>query len=552
MDPLCRFCCRFTNTAPQHRPPTQGEFVSAVVLVLLLALPQAAPDTVVVCPDEFREVLQPWLAHRSRQGHVVALVSNADSADAIRRRIRDAAKGGRLRFVVLIGDADPTLSRDASVRARCVPAHYAKAEVNVLWGSEPHIATDNWYADLDDDEIPELAIGRITADTAEELGKIVQKILAYERSNDFGPWRRRLNFVAGVGGFGPLADQILESAAQYVLTGRIPPEFRVSMTYGNWRSPYCPDPRLFHATTLQRFNEGSWFWVYIGHGFHLGLDRVQVPGGDYHILAAADVPKLKCEHAAPVALFLACYTGAYDATADCLAERMLLQDQGPVAVLAGSRVTMPYAMTLLATGLMDQCFEHRAATLGEAFLRTKQNMVKEPTEGDQQRAMIDAIAAGISPAPKKLAVERAEHLLLFNLFGDPLLRLRYPKPVELEVPATATAGEPLEVRGVSPVAGRATIELVVHRARLTFKPPDRAEYPQTSGALAELQETYQRANDRCLTSVELPVENGPFAARLEIPEAANGACHVRVFVDGADDFASGAADVKIDTPLTRR
>ncbi len=443
------------------------------------------------------------------------------------------------------GDAEPGLEKDPVLRARCVPVHHARAEVNVLWGSEPHIATDNWYADLDDDRIPDVAIGRLTADTPEELALIVRKILAYERSVDCGSWRRRLNFVAGVGGFGTLADTVLESAARYFLTRDIPAGYRVTMTYGSWRSPFCPDPRLFHLTTASRLNEGCWFWVYIGHGFHLGLDRVQVPGGQYHILANPDIGRLDCRHGSPIALFLACYAGAFDARRDCLAEEMLRAPGAPVAIVAGSRVTMPYAMSVMGTELMDQCFRRRRETLGEALLHAKRNMMKETSDENPERAMLDAVAAAISPAPKKLAAQRAEHLLLFNLTGDPMLRLRHPKPVRIEVSPQRLAGRTLEVAGTSPVDGRATIELVVRRDRLTFTPPSRREYPQTSGELARFQEVYQQANDRCLALAESPVEGGRLFARIEVPEKASGPCHVRVFVEGQGDFALGEADVTI-------
>lgn len=524
--------------------------VFPAILLLLTALPRAVPDTavpdtVVVCPAGFHDALGPWMRHRSQQGHTLVLVSNAAGAEGIRRRIRDVAKSGRLRFVVLIGDAQPALDHDQALRARCVPVHHAKAEVNTLWGSEPQIATDNWYADLDGDKMPEIAIGRLTADTPEELRQIVAKILAYERSTDFGPWRRRLNFVAGLGGFGPLVDTLIESTTRFFLTVGVPPDYQLSMTHGSWRSPYCPDPRRFHETTLRRLNEGSWFWVYIGHGRHRSLDRVRVPGERYHILGANDVAKLDCRHGAPIALFLACYTGAFDAPSDCLAERMLREADGPVAIIAGSRVTMPYGMAVMAGGLMDECFRHRASTLGEAILGAKRKMMKQPAGADHQRAILDTIAAAVSPAPKKLAAERAEHVLLFNLIGDPLLRLRYPKRIALGVPPAVTAGEPFQVTGVCPVDGRGTLELVVRRDRLTFKPPSRSVYPKTSGALAEFQETYQRANDRRLKSVDVTVQGGRLATQLDVPEEADGQCHVRVFIQGAGDFAMGAANVTV-------
>ena len=190
----------------------------ASLLTLVLAIPSAGPDVAVVCPPAFRESLQPWLARRRHQGYSVVLLSNDGTEDQIRRRIRQAARQGKLRYVVLVGDADPAAGHDPLLRSRGVPTFRVEAKVNVLWGSPPHIGTDNPYADLDDDRIPDVALGRLTADSPEELSRIVAKILAYERSRDMGPWRRKIHFVAGVGGFGFFADKMLESATKYLLT----------------------------------------------------------------------------------------------------------------------------------------------------------------------------------------------------------------------------------------------------------------------------------------------------------------------------------------------
>ena len=141
-----------------------------------------------------------------------------------------------------------------------------------------------------------------------------------------------MNFVAGIGGFGPLLDPIVELATKKFLTDGIPAEYRTSMTYGSWRSPFCPSPYQFHDETVERFNEGCLFWVYIGHGYPYQLDRVRVPGRSHHILSISDMPKLDNHHGMPIAIFLACYTGAYDQPYDCLAEEMLRAPGGPVAV----------------------------------------------------------------------------------------------------------------------------------------------------------------------------------------------------------------------------
>ena len=518
--------------------------MNLLLAVLLAAAAPEAGDVVVVCPPAFQAALRPWSEHRAAQGHRVEVISNAGTAEEITAQIR--ARPRRPQYVLLVGDAEPRMADDAGLRARCVPTHYVKAKVNVRWGSEPEIATDAPYGDLDGDGRPDAAVGRLPADSPEELDRMIAKTLAYERSSDHGLWRRQVNCVAGIGGFGMLADAVLESSARYLLTHNVPAAYRVSMTYGSWRSPYCPDPRQFRAATLDRLNEGAWFWVYIGHGQPYSLDRARMPDGDYPIFTLADAAQLRSRHAGPIALFLACYTGAFDAPHDCLGEEMLRQPGGPVAVLAGSRVTMPYAMAVFSVGLMDEVFQRRAATLGLAALRAKQRLRQATAKGDAQRAALDALAAALSPAPDQLAEERAEHVLLFNLLGDPLLRLRHPQPLPLEVPTAGAAAARLKITGVAPFAGVATVELIVPRGRLTFTPPPRPAYPNDADGRAALQEVYQKANDPRWAVAVQRVGAGPFTAELDVPAAAVGNCQVCAFLEGAGDFALGAAEVKIE------
>jgi hypothetical protein len=523
----------------------------AIVLAIASVAPAAAPqkpvDTVVVCPTAFRESLEPWLAHRRRQGHTVQLLDNAGEADAIRSRIRTAfgerPRDERPRFLVLIGDADPLAERFPAIRARSIPTHKAKAKINIHWGSEPEIATDNWFADVDDDELPDVAVGRLTADTPDELRTIVRKIIAYERG-DGGVWRRRVNLVAGVGGFGALADATIETAAKYLINQGLPPAYETTMTYGSWRSPYCPDPRRFRDTTVQRLNEGSMFWVYIGHGQRRWLDQVRVEDRHYPVLGTDDVQGLRCAAGSPIALFLACYTGAFDDAGDCLAEEMLRKEGAPVAIVCGSRVTMPYAMSVLASEMMTECFVERRETIGEVLLRAKRSMASPQLKSARAKVM-EAVAAFVSPSGTSLMDERREHLHLFNLIGDPLLRLPHSRPVTIEAPRTVKAGDTIWVNGACDLDGPCTLELVVRRDRLPFAPPARAKFDAGESALASYDDVYRRANDARLAAVEVKPAGGRFAARLAVPADARGACHIRAFVRGANASALGATDVLV-------
>ena len=526
------------------------------MLSLLLALaftqPVAVPvvDVGVVCPDIYWETLQPWIAHRQRQGHGIVRIANQRTAAELRNAVRAAANKNPLRFLLLVGD---TAGRDASLEAH-TPTYFARARVNVLWGSEPEIATDNWFADLDDDQVPDLAVGRLPVDSTGELAALIARIQHYEQHADHGDWRRRVNFIAGIGGFGALADSILEMTTKKFLTSGIPACYDTTMTYASWRSPYCPDPRRFHDTAVERFNEGSLFWVYIGHGQKTHLDHMHVPGRAYPIMDADHVKELKTETGPPIAVFFSCYAGAFDQPRDCLAEEMLRAAGGPVAVLCGSRVTMPYAMGVLADGMLVECFQHRRETLGEVVLHAKRQLARDiPADELQQnsnRQLLEALAAAISPARDKLAEERREHLLLFNLLGDPLLRLPSPDTVVLRCDATLEAGTSCLVRGSSPLPGQCTIELACRRDRTRSIPPVRKRFDGDPNSLSLYDNVYQMVNDSVWVQRTVAIPAGDFELTLDIPHEARGAGHLRAFVQSSNDHALGAVDVFLRRPKT--
>ena len=522
---------------------------SVFVALVLLAAEAPPVDAVVVCPREFLPALKPLVEHRQAQGRRFAHIDGTQTAEVIRGTIRQAAAGGKLKFVLLVGDAEPAARTDAAIAARSTPTHLHKATVNVKWGSEPEIASDNWFADLDDDHVPDLSIGRIPADTPAELTRIIDKILAYERAADFGPWRHRVNFIAGVGGFSPLIDGVLETATSKLLTSGIPASYDTRMTYGSWRSPYCPDPRLFHATTVERHNEGCLFWVYIGHGHSTGLDRVSIPGERFHIFDVDDCSELKAQGGSPIAVMLACHTTAFDQPRDCLGEELLRTPGGPVAVYGGSRVTMPYAMAVMGSGMMDEYFQNRPATLGEAILGAKRRMMQPVDERDPlknaNRLLLDGIASIMSPSREMLEEERREHLHLFNLLGDPMLRLVHPAEIKLDAPREALPGETLQIAGTTELVGKGILELVCRRDQFKSSPPLRERFDPTDKGLAALHDVYRAANDRCWARWGLDLPGGQFTTEIRVPPECRGPCHVRLLVADGKSHALGAANVYI-------
>lgn len=408
---------------------------SAALLSLLLATTPPEVDTLVVCPAEFKASLSDWMEHRKKQGHTIAIVKPPESAETLRRIVQLTSQSGRLKYVVLIGDV-PSESDSPEVKLTRVPTNYVKAKVNIQWGSQSHIATDAPYADTDGDGAPDLAVGRISADTPEELAAVVRKVIAYENKSPAADCSRRLDVVAGAGGFGALSDSLIEAAGRNVFSQVVPANYDLRHMSVKPENAKRDDVR---AAVRRQLSEGGLAWIYLGHGLPLQLDRVCSPSGsDVPLMTTDDVPDLCCDAQPPLAVLIACYTGAFDASQDCLAEELALSEDGPIAVVAATRVTMPYGNTVLGYELLRACFNDHPTALGEIVQAGQRRTIQPTAAGDSLRPSLDGLAQGLSPKPVDLDGERREHAQMYHLFGDPLLRLHLPPKTETAAGKSST------------------------------------------------------------------------------------------------------------------
>jgi hypothetical protein len=569
------------NLMPLINLTAKIQLVSFVFWVLLFStaiqpcsgqvnVQQPGPDTLVICASEFQNALKPWIDYRQQQGHRIVVRFPKPTSFEIKQMIKQVAASGSLKNVVLVGDS---FDQNAN-RQQLVPTDFIKAKVNVKFGSEPDIATDNTYADLDDDGIPDLTIGRLPVDSSAELSNMINRLIEYENGAADESWRRNISLVAGVGGFGGLVDKIIEHTTKQIITDLIPADHQTTMTYGSWSSPYCPDPRQFSETSIARFNEGCMFWVYLGHGSREQLDKIFLPDQSHVILDKTNVDQLHCTNGSPIAICLACYTGATDDPEDGLAETMIRQPRGPIGVVCGSRVTMPYAMSVLSLELLNEFFRGDSQTLGELMLVSKQRMVREPQSGDEYREMIEALGKTFSPEPELLAAERQEHAHLMHLLGDPLLRLKRPAKMQLTARKVGLrqvsheggkrvtprvdlqqrkatklqkveAGQRVRIQGVAESAGKLQIEICYQRDRFRHRPSFRGEYDSSDESFRKYQKEYMKAHDLVCSRQTIEVPQGDFDTEIQIPEDASGRCDIRTMLIGMKSFALGTIPIDI-------
>ncbi len=80
-------------------------------------------------------------------------------------------------------------------------------------------------------------------------------------------------------------------------------------------------------------------------------------------------------------------------------------------------------------------------------------IARSQSDTSTTRMMIDALATMVSPAGTKLVDERREHMLLYNLIGDPTLRLHHPQPLAIVIPPGHESGELIQLQIKSPISG---------------------------------------------------------------------------------------------------
>lgn len=573
-------------------------------LLLWTASFASADDALIVTRPMFADSLAEWISYRESQGwRIHTLLAEPESPDrplvapeTVRRQIRSLAAVYPISTLLIVGDGAPESDTESDWEA-VLPAPRVETGVIHRFGPERHIASDSWYADLDDDGFPELAVGRIPARNPSDMAAATRKIIRYEMETAAGRWQSDVRFIAGVGGFSPILDSVIQRSVRSMLADLLPDAMTLTFTQADWKSLYCPDPTLFRFLTLDQINAGPLFWIYAGHGDYDALDRLQTPAGDFRILERGDAERIDVRNSAPILLFFACYAGAYDARQTSMAEAAFLRPNGPVAVLASSRTAMPYGMAVFGAELLGETFSSQPATLGAMVLAAKRRMRTEFSQNaastgeieageiEQEEAerekngskkidseeaesneavrgavvssdsaakridvrrRIDATARIFDPAADALPAERRDHIHLFNLFGDPLLSVRLPQWFEIDSPATVRAAQTVTVTSESVGAdGPVRVELVLPLTRQTVRIAPRREFSLSDEERIRYQRTYEGANQRVAAAADGIVKNGRFSVDLPIPEPLYGRYVLRAVLSDGETLRLASRPIRV-------
>ena len=192
-------------------------------------------------------------------------------------------------FLLIVGDADAS-DNDPN---ETVPAG--------TWvGGWEGCRSDNFYADVDGDHVPDLAVGRIPVRSNADGQLILDKIMKHESEYEVGPWNHRLHVYAGEGGFGDDIDMFIEKIAEEGLVS-VPYEYDLYFAYDSPTSTYYYTP--FEEKVFGLVTDGALLVTYMGHG-----------GGE---LDVPDLSQVVVKHRQPSAArcFVVPHKGALDVVA---------------------------------------------------------------------------------------------------------------------------------------------------------------------------------------------------------------------------------------------
>ena len=372
------------------RPPSPPKLGGTGAAPADLRVPDQQADTIVITHPDFRGSLDPLVEWRESQGLKVVVATIDEVYDEFSHGLADPAAirdflryahehwaSPAPRYVLLVGDASYDYRDNLKAPNKdLVPTYLLETHF------VGETASDNWFVRLDDDGLPDMAIGRLPVKSAAEVRAVVDKIVGYERNPASGEWRERALFVAD-------DEPVFEATSDDLIESYLPPDYRAIRVY---LSAFA-DPEESGARIVEEINEGVAIVSYIGHA------AIDVWAKE-RMFASEDIASLKNEGKLPFFVTMTCLDGYFHhPKADCLAEELLLAGgKGAVAVFAPTSESLPGDQDVLAKALFEALFAGDVSTVGEAVMRAKRSL---PHGGRGYEDLIET----------------------YTLLGDPALRL---------------------------------------------------------------------------------------------------------------------------------
>ncbi len=382
-----------------------------------LASPRSA-DTVYIGPASLHSTLNPLITLRQGQGYQTQVIDVAAvystfgfgmvSPPAIRNFLRHAVGTWTRKPVaaVLVGDGtvDPFnyLAKGYSF-ANYIPPYLLHVDP---YAGETSCET--CYAQLDNDDplsdgMPDIWLGRLTANSTTELATLVSKLVTYESSSTVSNWNKTLGWLAdnyreANGASDPGGDfagyqERLANFAWQSPAGITPSGTLKSCAYYNPYTPtvgsnpcFEPNAVTAHTKAMSVYNQGAAIITYNGHGNYQQMAGTD-PGAAYPNNALLNYfdpfydsgptdpyggPILSNGNKLPIVMQLTCLTSGFQVPGQyfpqSIDERLVLAPNGgALAVWGSSGSGVSHGHDFLARGFLNQLWGTQPGTarLGE-------------------------------------------------------------------------------------------------------------------------------------------------------------------------------------------
>ncbi len=347
-----------------------------------LRTPVPGADYLAVGPPGLLQAMQPLLEWRETQGlrtmaiPVQAIYDQFGAGMPEPRAIRDfldfAYQNWELkpRFLTLVGDAsfDPQGFHGAA-QTNQLPTFFVQTRFGGETASDYGFAVQDFSNSLSVPNIryypPDIAVGRIPAQTTDQVNDYVQKVLRYEAAispeNLTKAGSKHLLAIAdgSESSFTMDAENFIRS---------LPKEFSSELITS------ADADTDFYKTVQEKVDEGTDLVIYFGHG------AIDTWGKD-RLFANENVKDLQNQDHLPILLQLTCLTGLFTHPDQVsLSESFLLQPKtGAVAVLAPTSLTLPEEQSYLSYAFIAEMNADPQARLGEILRRAQtQILAKNP------------------------------------------------------------------------------------------------------------------------------------------------------------------------------
>ncbi|HEX7401559.1 MAG TPA: type IX secretion system sortase PorU, partial [candidate division Zixibacteria bacterium] len=328
-------------------------------------------------------------------------------------------------FTLLVGDGNYDYKNNLGTgSANLIPPF------TPIWEGDRSVSDENYvyfgkygYLDSDSAFVPtsrrlDMVISRWPVKTKDEVTVLLDKVIGYEQTPEFGSWRNLITLVAddeftNESNSEAFHTQDTEDLSKY----HVPASLNQSKIYlMEYPFDFKQEEPQAEDAIINVFNSGTVIVNYMGHG------NPDVWSHERVFKRTQDIPRLNNLRKLPLVYTSSCSIGLFfNPIGEGMAEELLrAEDKGAIATVSATWLVYPDPNAALNFKVYDLLLKTDSLSIGEALFTAK--LLRQPNSNDRQ----------------------------YVLFGDPVMKLGVPKlkvKITSVSPDTFAALSLVEVKG---------------------------------------------------------------------------------------------------------